>query len=266
MRELADFDITGTCHSQQDEALEPLSLADRGQVCKLVENGGFTHIIHCAALRSPDYCIEHPLKAYTVNALGVEYLAAAAGNADAHLCYISTDYVFSGTKPPYREDDIPDPINLYGRTKLAGEHAARSTRKHLILRIPALWRTDMLDQRNFATTLAGWLAKSEELLMDSETVRYYTLADEVAGAIRFCLENNSTGTLHLSAEQKTSKADFARKVAAALGMGLELIKDAPPPATGDLRPYDSHLCTDAWKALGGPAFTSIDKALANFSS
>jgi len=257
-----DLDVVGTYHTRPQPGLVPLAIDNREDVLARIRQGRFTHIINCAGQRSPDACLADPAEAYHVNALAVEYLAEGANDAGACLCHLSTDYVFSGTKPPYHESDTPDPINLYGRTKLAGEHATRRARKHLIVRIPAQWRTDLADPRNFATVLAGALFRGEILTFDSGIVRYYTLADDVARAVRFLLEQGITGLVHVSAEQKTSKFDFARRLARALGCAESLVQEGPVLTTGDVRPVDSHIATARYAALGGPSFTDIDTALA----
>lgn len=262
----AGVDAAGTYGSRPQEGLVPLQITDREAVRSLLLGGGYTHVVHAAAVRSPDECLAHPETAYRVNALAVEYLAETANDADALFCQIGTDFVFSGEHPPYRETDRPDPVNLYGRTKLAGEHAARRAARHLILRIPAQWRADLADSRNVAAQYAERLAAGETLVLDAHTVRYYTLSEDVARAVRFLFEAGETGLFHLSAEQKTTKAAFARKLAEALGFLPDRVQDGPIPATGDVRPFDSHLATDRYAAFGGPAFSDIDSALAKIAA
>ncbi|MCX7934655.1 MAG: SDR family oxidoreductase [Planctomycetota bacterium] len=261
-RELASaYRVEGSYCGRPRPGLRRLAIEDTAAVREMIAAGGFTHIVNCAGLRSPEYCREHPDAAYAINGLAVENLARAADSAGALLLHISTDYVFNGERPPYREDDLPNPINFYGRSKLAGEHAAQSARRHLVLRIPALWRADLTDERNVATDLARRLRAGERLRLDAETVRYYTLAEDVARAIRFCLERGCEGILHVTAEQKTSKADFARRLARALRLADDLVEDAPPPPEAEARPLDSHLCADKYKRLGGPAFSSVDEGM-----
>lgn len=253
--------IVAASHSRAEPGQIALDITDREAVDRAVSANAITHIVNCAGFRSPEYCLAHPEEAFRTNALAVEYLAQAADRARALFCQISTDYVFPGTHPPYREDDAPLPVNLYGRTKLAGEFAARMAKRHLILRIPALYRADLSDPRNAATEIAGWLRAGETRSQDAVLVRYFTLADEVADAVRFALERDVTGLLHVSAEQKTTKADFARRIATALGSNPAQVRDGPPPAHEDRRPHDSHLDASLYLRLGGKPFTDIDTAL-----
>ena len=80
-------------------------------------------VIHAAAMTDVDGCERNPDEAYRTNALGAKHVALACAELNAALVYISTDYVFDGAKgEPYNEDDAPNPLSVYGRTKLDGEN------------------------------------------------------------------------------------------------------------------------------------------------
>ncbi|HKY93568.1 MAG TPA: sugar nucleotide-binding protein [Nevskiaceae bacterium] len=92
-------------------------------------------ILNVAAYTAVDRSEDEPERALAINARAVEAIAAWAGPRDVPLVQVSTDYVFDGrASRPYREDDPPAPTGVYGRTKLAGEHAARTVPRHLVLR------------------------------------------------------------------------------------------------------------------------------------
>ena len=101
-------------------------------------------IVNTVALHHVETCEREPEKAFAVNALGTRNLALVARQLDAVLMHVSTDYVFDGSKAaPYVEDDACRPLNVYGITKLAGEHFARCTaEKHFVLRTSALYGKD----------------------------------------------------------------------------------------------------------------------------
>ncbi|MBN2713841.1 MAG: SDR family oxidoreductase, partial [Planctomycetes bacterium] len=256
-----DHEVTGTYGRNAVEGLVHLDLENPDSIDSLIDNGGFTHIINSAAQRSPDYCINNVEEAYRVNSAAVEYLARAANRNGAVLIQISTDYVFPGTGAPYKEDDLPRPINVYGRAKLAGEFAAKSAEQHMVVRIPALYNTDFDNASNAATEIALWLRKDQIKTVDAETIRYYTLVDDIAAAVKFLIERDCRGTYQLSAEQQTTKAGFARMVAKHLGLGDWQVVDAPAPIDGAIRPIDSHFDTSKYLSLGGPGFKTIDEAL-----
>lgn len=80
-------------------------------------------IVHCAAFTNVDGAEKNKGLAYEANVLGTKYIAEAAGRIKCKFVYISTDYVFDGEKhTPYNLEDRPNPLNIYGETKLAGEH------------------------------------------------------------------------------------------------------------------------------------------------
>ncbi len=92
-------------------------------------------ILSCAALTSVDACEADPAAAFAINAEAPGVLAAAAAELDVPIVHLSTDYVFGGRQDvPYCEQDRPDPINVYGRSKVAGEQAVAVARRHAIVR------------------------------------------------------------------------------------------------------------------------------------
>jgi dTDP-4-dehydrorhamnose reductase len=103
-----------------DHAL--LDVADRDAVQSIFEGVRPHVVIHAGAWTAVDACEGDPDRAYAVNALGTRHIAEAARRVGAHVVYVSTDYVFDGTSTrPYLEWDAPNPMSVYGRSKLGGE-------------------------------------------------------------------------------------------------------------------------------------------------
>ncbi|KAJ9118448.1 hypothetical protein QFC24_006094 [Naganishia onofrii] len=107
-------------------------------------------IVHCAAERRPDVAEQDPVRAERLNRDVVEVVARLAEEVGALMVYVSTDYVFDGTSPPYKPADKPNPLNLYGKLKEAGEQAVLASRKSskhagqvgkgcIVLRVPLLY-------------------------------------------------------------------------------------------------------------------------------
>jgi dTDP-4-dehydrorhamnose reductase len=97
-------------------------------------------IVNCSAYNSVDAAEANPAAAFSANAHAVSYLAHAAQAAGALLVHYSTDFVFDGTaRDPYSEEDPTNPLSVYGASKLSGEHAARSTTRHYVLRVESLF-------------------------------------------------------------------------------------------------------------------------------
>ena len=103
---------------------EALDIADRDAVLASIVTIEPDVVIHSAAFTAVDACESDSDRAFLVNALGTRNIAEAASMVGAHVAYVSTDYVFDGTKVgPYNEWDTPNPLSVYGRSKLGGERS-----------------------------------------------------------------------------------------------------------------------------------------------
>lgn len=111
-------------------------ITDKDGLFDSIQKRGPDLIIHTAALADVDYCELNPEAAFNINSAGTKNVADAAGQTGSYLIHISTDYVFDGTKDsPYEEDDEPNPISVYGRSKLEAERYIQAhLRGFLIIR------------------------------------------------------------------------------------------------------------------------------------
>lgn len=262
-KELGKFaEIVAAGHSRPAQAGNSrirLDVTDPAAVAGILNAGGFTHVVHPAALRSPEECAANPSRAYLVNSVAVEYLAAACRKNSAKLVYVSTDYVFRGDAPPYREDSAPAPVNIYGRSKLAGEYAARSAIRHLVTRIPILWSKDPEDPKGGQKPFVDAYREGRPFHVEGVLIRHYSLAADVAAAIAFCIERDTTGVVHLSATETQTKADFARCVGKMHGFNPGLVLDAGIPAGTELRPHNPTLDITLYESLGGPRIRGLSE-------
>ncbi len=256
-----DWEVAGTCHSRPVAGLIQCSLTGAGSVGSVIREGAYDWVVHCAAIRSPDVCARDPQRAMAVNAEGARIVAAAASASGARIAYVSTDYVFPGSTPPYAERDTPAPLNLYGESKLAGEHHVLCVPRALVVRIPALYSLDPAAPNNLLGATAAALRKGGRVAADDRCVRYYTLAEEVAAAIAFLVGLDQAGLVHVSAHEATTKLRFLRETALAMGLDPSLVVGAGAGAAPADRPLDSHLATERYEALGGPALTGCSVAL-----
>jgi len=128
----ATHEVVGLTHND-------LEVADHDS-CLILKKHQPDMVINTAAFHKTDQCEEEPLKTFSVNALGARNVAMITKEIDAIAVFISTDYVFDGSKKePYTEDDVPAPINTYGISKLAAEHFTRQNPKHYIIRIASVF-------------------------------------------------------------------------------------------------------------------------------
>jgi len=172
--------------------LPEFDLTDRGQVLAEMARLQPTVIVNCAAFTNVDGCETQEALATRVNGAGPGYLAEAAKAVDAVLVHISTDYVFAGDKKnPYGEDDSTGPLSAYGRSKLAGETAIRSSglERYFILRTSWLYGPG---GKNFVETMLRLASERDELRVVADQFGSPTYTGDLAAAI-FNLLQTMTG-------------------------------------------------------------------------
>lgn len=216
-------------------------------------------IVNAAAYTAVDKAESDPERAQRVNAEAVGLLAKLAGELDAWLVHYSTDYVFDGQGDrPFREDHPTAPLNVYGRTKLAGEQAIRESGcRHLIFRTSWVYAAR---GANFAKTMLRLAGDRDELRVVADQVGAPTSAELIADVTAQALSTlrqhpqaeQLTGIYHLAAGGETSWHGFARFVIAEatnLGMSLRTPAERVLPITTQeyplpaVRPANSRLDT-----------------------
>ena len=148
-------------------------------------------IINTAAFHKTDQCEEEPLKTFSVNALGARNIAMITKEIDATIVYISTDYVFDGTKKePYTEEDIPAPLNTYGISKLAAEHFTKQNPKHYIIRIANVFGKAGASGKggNFVETMINNAKKNESLTVIDDMWMSPTYTKDASSTIKKIIE------------------------------------------------------------------------------
>lgn len=207
-----------------------------------------------------------------LNARSVEAIAKAAASIGAWVIHYSTDYVFPGNgETPWRETDITAPLNVYGETKLAGEHALQKhCEKHLIFRTSWVYAGK---GNNFAKTMLKLAKTREELSVINDQFGAPTgaelLADCTAHAIRVALNKPEVaGLYHLVASGTTTWHDYAALVfneARKAGIELALNKLNPVPTsaypTPAKRPSNSRLNTEKFQNNFGLTLPSWEKGV-----
>jgi len=197
-------------------------------------------VVHAAAATDVDRCESEPDWAYGINALGTRHVARAAAAVDARLVYVSTNYVFDGTRSePYHEFNAPRPISVYGASKLAGEAEARAAGDCYIMRTAWLYgRTG----RNFVATMRRLMRERDVLTVVADQRGNPTFVDDLALAIERVVTRGPSGTYHTVNSGIASWHDWALEIAGITGAttevrpipGSEYRRAATPPANGAL--------------------------------
>lgn len=188
-------------------------------------------IINAAAYTAVDRAEKEPELATAVNATAPGILAEEATKLNAFLIHLSTDYVFDGCQShPYRETDSPHPLNIYGRTKLAGEQAIRDNcPNHFILRTS--WVYGTYGKSNFVKTMLRLGGEKEEIRVVKDRIGSPTWAKNIAKVIAQ-IKPGVTGTYHYSDRGAISWYDFAQAIfeeAAEINFPLKVRRVLPIP-------------------------------------
>jgi len=179
-------------------------------------------VVNTAAMHHVENCEREPQKAFTVNGLGTRNLAVVSRDIGAALMHVSTDYVFDGSKgSPYEESDAPNPLNVYGNTKLSGEYFVRSmVDKHFILHTSAIYGRNPCRAKGGLNFIELMLKLARERgrvrVVDSETVTP-TSTTELGRQMVTLSRTHSYGLYHATAEGSCSWYEFAREIFAITG-------------------------------------------------
>ena len=220
-------------------------------------------VINAAAYTAVDACETNEALAFAVNADAVGHLSAACELVDAHFVHVSTDYVFDGTLDrPYREDDATNPQSVYGKSKLAGEHAAGDA--------AAVVRTSWVcgEHGNNMVKLVLRLATdpAQALAFVDDQRGHPTFTADLAPALRRLAADRRIGIHHVTNQGAVSWYEFVREILAASGHDPDRVR---PIATADLdpprpapRPANSVLDNAVWRAAGLPMLRDFRAPLA----
>jgi len=226
-------------------------------------------VINTAAFHKVDLCEDDPWSATSVNVLGTHNVARVCRELDAQLVYISTDYVFSGqTDRPYREDDVAEPINVYGATKLAGERVALETwPRTLVVRTSGLFGAAGASGKggNFVETMLRLGHERGKVRVVTDQVLSPTSTSDLAGMIAQAVQTGVCGTLHLTNSDYCSWFEFARAIFEIAGVDAVV----EPTTTAEFgararRPAFSVLGHERLRSLGLPEPRPWRQALTDY--
>ncbi|WP_175652912.1 dTDP-4-dehydrorhamnose reductase [Pseudomonas sp. Marseille-P9899] len=196
---------------------DQLDLAHPERIAEQVRAIAPDLIINAAAHTAVDQAENEPELAFAINATAPGILAEEAARLGVPLIHYSTDYVFDGSKTgPYTEDDVPNPLGVYGHSKLAGEQAIAAVGgQHLILRTSWVYSTH---GRNFLLTMQRLLQEKPELRIVADQIGAPTWAGTIADSTRQLIERwqagqaGAWGVYHLTAQGETSWFGFAQAI------------------------------------------------------
>jgi len=257
------YDVySGYCHSKPlvGEAVR-VDLSEPVSAFDVVKEVKPDVIMHAAALTNVDRCEKEKELAFKVNVKGTKVIAEAARKLNSFLIYVSTDYVFDGSKGMYKEDDETNPINYYGYTKLLGEQYCKD---FCIARTCVIYGAKPASGKiNFVLWLIDKLRNGEKVKIITDQYITPTLNTNLAKMMLEVAEKELKGVFHLAGATRVSRFEFAKAVADVFGLDETLIT---PSKMGEInwiakRPRDSSLDTSKAASLLDEKPYTLEKAL-----
>lgn len=190
---------------------EKMNLTDLSNINSFIKDSNIDAIIHCAAYTSVDLAEDNKELCKIVNSLSVKEIANVCKELDIPLVYISTDYVFDGSKDgEYTESDIENPVNIYGKTKLYGENYVKEILdKYYIVRISWVFGEN---GNNFINTMLRLSKEYKELNIIDDQIGSPTYTKDLAPLLVDMLEIDKYGLYHATNEGFCSWYEFAKEI------------------------------------------------------
>lgn len=213
--------------------LPEVDITDPDAIGRSVEAGKPDVVIHAAAFTAVDDCERQPQRAFLVNSAGTQNVVLACRRVDVPMLYISTDYVFDGEKDgPYLENDEPNPLNIYGKSKLEGEcHVRELLSRFWIVRTS--WLFGPLG-KNFVQTILERVRAGESLRVVDDQIGAPTYTVDLAAKLLQVVERGEPGVYHVTNQGCCSWFEFSKEIARQAGLGQSKI--SPIPTSGWDRP------------------------------
>ena len=246
------FAVIGLAFSRTGVSLVKLDLCDFSSASDFLKGQKPDIVVHCAAERRPDVVDSNPDEAFNLNVGTTKNLAQTCAEIGALILYISTDYVFDGTKPPYDVDDEPNPLNKYGEMKLEGEKILQNTENlhWCVLRVPVLYGITKDMSESAVTTLYCNLMKSVEtksmVKMNDVERRYPVFCDDVAPFVleicnRYSENRETLGYLHFGGAECLTKYEMVMVMAKLKNISTDFVEADKVASSKVKRPYDCQL-------------------------
>jgi dTDP-4-dehydrorhamnose reductase len=215
-------------HPLQNAPFQTVSadLSQAGAAERLLEKVQPQAVINCAAMANIDECELKPDLAYRMNSTLPGMLAKVTKKHDIRFLHISTDAVFDGRAGRYNEMDLPNPVNLYGHTKLAGEQAVEGENDEALVARVNFYGWSIDGRRGLAEWFYNNLAAGNSIKGFTDVFFCPLLANDLAKILVRMLEESLSGLYHVVSRDHLSKYEFGCRVARQFGLDEKLIQPA----------------------------------------
>ena len=240
-------------------------IVDTESTIKIIEKLNPDCVIHSAAISNPDECELNPKLAYQVNGLGTRNLVLACQKFDTEMLYISTDQIFDGKKEsPYTELDSPNPVNVYGKSKLWGEKYVKTLlRRFYIVRTTLVYGPR---RPTFVDRVVQSCKTREPVTAATNIINTLTYSKDFADAMSYLIETHRYGTIHCVNEGACSRYECAHFIAKLLNAepGFIIKGEKENLSLKATRPGYSPLENFVWNLESYPPLRNWQKALPDF--
>jgi dTDP-4-dehydrorhamnose reductase len=206
----------------RSEKVLPVDLSVRDNFSRTLRDLCVDTVIHTAAMVSPDQCERDPSMAHAVNVEGTREIALWAEDRGARMVYFSTDLVFNGRKGMYSEEEAPDPLNVYGRTKLEGEEEVRRVcTRWVIVRLALSYGTTRGAKGDWTLSMRRALDAGQTLRLYTDQFRTPAYVGDTAEAVSRLAQGGGNGIYHMGGGERLSRYDFGQKFCHLFGLDEE---------------------------------------------
>jgi dTDP-4-dehydrorhamnose reductase len=204
IKKFAELNFDFIAPSEQD-----LDITDKEKISNVFSQFNPDVVINCAAYNNVEYAQQDNTKAVLINKVAVTNLVEESKKYNAKFVHFGSDYVFDGTKNDlYVETDKTNPLNEYGKSKLAGEQEALKYNNSLVCRLS--WVIGE-GQQNFLFKLSGWLKNNKVVKVSSDEISVPCFSFDIADTVIKALDKNLTGLYHLTNSGKASRYELAKE-------------------------------------------------------
>ena len=182
------------------------------------------YVINLAAYTNVDKCETEKEECWNINVNAIEYLAKYCVPTNSHLIHISTDYVFDGKNGPYTENDLPNPISYYGRSKLAGENIIkRFNIPNTIIRTNVLFGNTKFGRPDFVKWVVNSLEKENPIKIVTDQINNPTYIEDLSIVIKYICENKNIGLYNIGGGELLNRFEFTKKIAKHFSLDFSLV-------------------------------------------
>lgn len=220
-------------HTFENIGLETgIDITKKESISHVIQSSDSQIVLHLAAKVDVDGCEKDKDKgvngdAWKINVIGTKYVVEACKKSQKKIIYFSTDFVFDGENPPedgYSEEDTPNPINWYAKTKYEGEKMIQGSNLNWIIARLAYPYRAHFPRLDFVRTVIASLKKNQTLKMVTDHTITPTFIDDVASAIDALITNNAYGIYHLVGSEYVTPFDAGLKIADTFNLPKNLVK------------------------------------------